>query len=88
MSILRNAITKAAAPAARRSISNSSMTNNAAAVSLGHDGAMSSSSSASSSSGRALKAVAYTVLGSATVVAGVSHLLKDEVIYWTPNTRK
>ncbi|KAG0201764.1 hypothetical protein BGX28_005509 [Mortierella sp. GBA30] len=86
MSIIRNAITKVAAPAARRSISNSSKTNNAA-VSIGHEATVSSSSS-SSSSGRALKAIAYTVLGSATVVAGVSHLLKDEVIYWTPNTRK
>ncbi|KAG0339959.1 hypothetical protein BG004_006600, partial [Podila humilis] len=37
---------------------------------------------------RTVKNVAFTVLGSTAVVAGVSHMLKDEVVYWTPNARK
>ncbi|KAF9193282.1 hypothetical protein BGZ51_003803 [Haplosporangium sp. Z 767] len=87
MSMILQTITKIAAPAARRSISNSCKTNSAASVSLGHNGSMTSSASSSPSS-RTLKTVAQIVLGSTAVVAGVSHLLKDEVIYWTPNTRK
>ncbi|KAI1318572.1 hypothetical protein EDD11_006262 [Mortierella claussenii] len=92
MSMIRTSFSKIAAATARRSISNSSKTNNVATVSIGQDvSSMSSSAAASfspSSSGRAYKAVAYTVLGGTAVVAGISHLLKDEVIYWTPNIRK
>ncbi|GJJ68961.1 hypothetical protein EMPS_01307 [Entomortierella parvispora] len=88
MSMIRNTFAKVA-PAATRSISNSSKTNNAS-VTLGHVANMASESAspASSSSAKTFKAVAYTVLGSTALVAGVSHLLKDEVVYWTPNVRK
>ncbi|KAG0257589.1 hypothetical protein BG011_003869 [Mortierella polycephala] len=87
MSTIRQIITKIAVPAARRSISNSSKTNSAASASLGRNASMASSASPSSSS-RTLKTVAYTIVGSTVVVASVSHLLKDEVVYWTPNPRK
>ncbi|KAF9577439.1 hypothetical protein BGW38_007349, partial [Lunasporangiospora selenospora] len=83
MSMIRSSITKATT--ARRLISNSTKSNNVA-YTLGHEA--SHTAPASSSSSSVLKAVAYTVLGSTAVVAGVSHLLKDEVIYWTPNVRK
>ncbi|KAF9572029.1 hypothetical protein EC968_010434 [Mortierella alpina] len=78
--MIRTSATKAAP---RRFISNS--TRNNAAVSLGHQ-AMASPATASASS--KTKVAAYTVLGSTAVVAGVSLLLKDEVVYWTPNVRK
>ncbi|KAF9145358.1 hypothetical protein BGX30_009368 [Mortierella sp. GBA39] len=81
--MIRNTISKVA-PTATRAISNSTKTN--AAISL-ESSAMPSHSTAAPSNGR-FKAVAYTVLGSTAVVAGMSHLLKDEVVYWTPNVRK
>lgn len=87
MSMIRNTFAKVA-PATTRSISNSSKTNNAS-VTLGHVASMASESAApASSSAKTFKTVAYTVLGSTALVAGVSHLLKDEVVYWTPNVRK
>ncbi|KAF9959006.1 hypothetical protein BGZ72_010446 [Mortierella alpina] len=76
-------IRTSATKAATRFISSSSRNN--AAVSLGHQ-AMTSPANAAASS--RTKIAAYTVLGSTAVVAGVSLLLKDEVVYWTPNVRK
>ncbi|KAG0032897.1 hypothetical protein BGZ81_009844 [Podila clonocystis] len=52
-----------------------------AGVTIAHSEAIASTSSRT-------KTVAYTVLGSTAVVAGASHYLKDEVVYWTPNARK
>ncbi|KAH7054168.1 hypothetical protein BKA57DRAFT_502580 [Linnemannia elongata] len=80
--MIRNTISKVA-PTATRAISNSTKTN--AAISLESSAMPSHNTAAASSNGR-FKAVAYTVLGSTAVVAGISHLLKDEVVYWTPNT--
>ncbi|KAG0050608.1 hypothetical protein BGZ83_004612 [Gryganskiella cystojenkinii] len=86
MSMIRNTLSKVA-PTATRSISNSSKTN--ASISLGHVASMASeSATAPSTSSSTLKAVANTVLGTTAVVAGISYLLKDEVVYWTPNVRK
>ncbi|KAF9941398.1 hypothetical protein BGZ65_003881, partial [Modicella reniformis] len=48
---------------------------------------ISATTNAPSSSPRAAKIAAYTVLGSTVVIAGASRLLKDEVVYWTPNVR-
>ncbi|KAF8929171.1 hypothetical protein BGZ47_001236 [Haplosporangium gracile] len=81
--MIRNTITKVA-PTATRAISNSTKTN--AAISLEASSSMPAHNAAAPSNGR-FKAIAYTVLGSTAVVAGVSHLLKDEVVYWTPNVR-
>ena len=78
--MIRNSVTKAAT---RRFISNS--TRNNAAVSIGHQ-VMTSPATATASS--KIKVATYTVLGSTAMVAGVSLLLKDEVVYWTPNVRK
>ncbi|KAG0366433.1 hypothetical protein BGX24_003687 [Mortierella sp. AD032] len=64
--------------AAKRFISSSVRAN--AAVVINHTAAATSANGA-----KTVKTVAYTVLGSTAVVAGVSHLLKDEVVYWTPN---
>jgi hypothetical protein len=75
MSMIRTAAPKAVN---RRLFSNSARTN--AAASIAHPGAVSSS--------RILKVAAYTAIGSTVVVAGASHLFKDEVVYWTPNVRK
>jgi hypothetical protein len=74
---------RAAGPKAlnRRLFSNSARTN-VAVASIAHN------TSAVSSTSRAAKIAVYTVLGSTAVVAGASHLLKDEVVYWTPNARK
>ncbi|KAF9112630.1 hypothetical protein BGX27_003018 [Mortierella sp. AM989] len=87
MTMIRVPLTKIAMPAAQRFISNSTRVNNIAAQ-IGHESSMASSSTSLSSAGRAFKTVAYTVLGSTAVVAGLSVLFKDEVVYWTPNTRK
>ncbi|KAF9912779.1 hypothetical protein EC991_008641 [Linnemannia zychae] len=84
MSMIRNTLTKVA-PTATRTISNSTKTN--AAISLESSSMPSMNSSSNASTGR-FKTIAYTVLGSTAVVAGFSHLLKDEVVYWTPNVRK
>ncbi|KAF9135464.1 hypothetical protein BGW39_002609, partial [Mortierella sp. 14UC] len=83
MSMIRNTLTKVA-PTATRTISNSTKTN--AAISLESSSMPSMPSSRNASTGR-FKTIAYTVLGSTAVVAGFSHLLKDEVVYWTPNVR-
>jgi hypothetical protein len=83
--MIRNTISKVA-PTATRAISNSTKTN--AAISLEASAAMPSHNASSNASNGRFKAVAYTVLGSTAVVAGISHLLKDEVVYWTPNVRK
>ncbi|KAF9345707.1 hypothetical protein BGX26_002818 [Mortierella sp. AD094] len=84
--MIRTPLSKIAMPATKRFISNSTKVNNVAATAqISHE---TSASASLSSSGRAFKAVAYTVLGSTAVVAGLSHLFKDEVVYWTPNTRK
>ncbi|KAF9912008.1 hypothetical protein EC991_001455 [Linnemannia zychae] len=66
--------------AAKRFISSSSRAN--AAVAINHAAA---APAATSNGAKTAKTVAYAVLGSTAVVAGVSHLLKDEVVYWTPN---
>ncbi|KAG0274059.1 hypothetical protein BGZ95_010140 [Linnemannia exigua] len=84
MSMIRNTLTKVA-PTATRTISNSTKTN--AAISLESSSMPSMNASSNASTGR-FKTIAYTVLGSTAVVAGFSHLLKDEVVYWTPNVRK
>ncbi|KAF9311781.1 hypothetical protein BG003_007030 [Podila horticola] len=76
LSIIRTSVAKAPA----RYISTSAPSR-AATVTIAHSEAMASTSSRT-------KTVAYTVLGSTAVVAGVSHFLKDEVVYWTPNARK
>ncbi|KAG0375972.1 hypothetical protein BGX24_008450 [Mortierella sp. AD032] len=83
MSMIRNTLTKVA-PTATRTITNSTKTN--AAISL--ESSMPSMNSSSNASTGRFKTIAYTVLGSTAVVAGFSHLLKDEVVYWTPNVRK
>ncbi|KAF9114324.1 hypothetical protein BGX27_011144 [Mortierella sp. AM989] len=83
MSMVRSATPKALV--SRRLISSSAKAN-AIAASIGHN--IASSSTSSSSSSRAAKVASYAVLGSTTVAIGVSLLLKDEVVYWTPNTRK
>ncbi|KAF8936524.1 hypothetical protein BGZ58_004060 [Dissophora ornata] len=91
MPMIRSSLFKAAFPAARRTISSSSKTNNIAAVSLGHESSMAASSpsaSSTSAGGRIFKAVVYITAGSTAAVAGISYLLKDEVLYWTPNVRK
>ncbi|KAG9066124.1 hypothetical protein KI688_001343 [Linnemannia hyalina] len=64
---------------AKRLISSSTRAN-AAAVAINHTVA-----AAPSNGAKTAKTVAYAVLGSTAVVASVSHLLKDEVVYWTPN---
>lgn len=64
---------------AKRLISSSARANSAA-VSINDTVA-----AAPSNGAKTAKTVAYAVLGSTAVVAGVSHLLKDEVVYWTPN---
>ncbi|KAG0090359.1 hypothetical protein BGZ93_004241 [Podila epicladia] len=53
----------------------------AATVAIAHSEAIASTSSRT-------KTVAYAVLGSTAVIAGASHVFKDEVVYWTPNARK
>ncbi|KAG0024178.1 hypothetical protein BGZ80_005484 [Entomortierella chlamydospora] len=84
--MIRTPLSKIALPAAKRFISNSTKVNNVVTTAqISHENPMSASSP---SSGRAFKAIAYTVLGSTAVVAGLSHLFKDEVVYWTPNVRK
>ncbi|KAG0364618.1 hypothetical protein BC939DRAFT_527285 [Gamsiella multidivaricata] len=92
LSMIRSSLSKAAMgpAAARRSISASSKSNNlTTVVPLTRETNMTTSASASpSSSRRAFKSVAYTVLGSTALIAGLSHFLKDEVVYWTPNVRK
>ncbi|KAF9142151.1 hypothetical protein BGX30_003272 [Mortierella sp. GBA39] len=65
---------------AKRLISSSTRAN-AAAVAINHTVA----AAAPSNGAKTAKTVAYTVLGSTAVVVGASHLLKDEVVYWTPN---
>ncbi|KAG0210418.1 hypothetical protein BGX28_009327 [Mortierella sp. GBA30] len=70
----------AAKAATRRFISISTRTN--AAASLGHHPVTATPATTRT------KAITYTILGSTAVIAGVSHLLKDEVVYWTPNVRQ
>lgn len=65
---------------AKRLISSSAKVN-ASAVAINHTVA----AAAPSNGAKTAKTVAYAVLGSAAVVAGASRLLKDEVVYWTPN---
>ncbi|KAF9378586.1 hypothetical protein CPC16_011214, partial [Podila verticillata] len=77
MSMIRTSVTKAV-PA--RYISTSAPSRSAT-VAIGRSEAMTSPSSRT-------KTVAYAVLGSTAVVAGASHILKDEVVYWTPNACK
>ncbi|KAG0366562.1 hypothetical protein BGZ54_005197 [Gamsiella multidivaricata] len=84
MSTIRTAAPKALI--ARRFISNSARTQ-AAAVSIGRNNAATVSSHNASAS-RTVKLAAYAVLGSTAVVAAASHLLRHEVVYWTPNVRK
>ncbi|KAF9121618.1 hypothetical protein BGW39_010400, partial [Mortierella sp. 14UC] len=67
--------------AAKRFISSSARAN--AAVAINH--AAAAPTAVTSNGAKTAKTVAYTVLGSTAVVAGVSRLLKDEVVYWTPN---
>ncbi|KAF9086878.1 hypothetical protein BGX23_008530 [Mortierella sp. AD031] len=88
MSMIRNTLTKVSPAATRRAISNSTKTNAAISLESSSSSMPSTASASSSNGGRAYKTVAYTVLGSTAVVAGFSHLLKDEVVYWTPNVRK
>ncbi|KAF9397137.1 hypothetical protein BGX21_009181 [Mortierella sp. AD011] len=84
--MIRTPLSKIALPVTKRFISNSTKVNNVVTTAqISHENPMSASSP---SSGRAFKAIAYTVLGSTAVVAGLSHLFKDEVVYWTPNARK
>ncbi|KAF9360039.1 hypothetical protein BGX26_010689 [Mortierella sp. AD094] len=82
MSMIRIATPKAIV--SRRLIS-SSAKSNAVAASIGHN-IMPSTASPSSSS-RTAKTAGYAILGSTVVATGVSLLLKDEVVYWTPNAR-
>ncbi|KAF9315627.1 hypothetical protein BG003_002847 [Podila horticola] len=83
MSMIRNTIAKAAAPA-RRSISNSTKTNAALSMHAGVESTPAATSATSSSVAKVAKAVVYT----SAVVAGAAYFVKDEVIYWTPNVRK
>ncbi|KAF9924600.1 hypothetical protein FBU30_005448 [Linnemannia zychae] len=64
---------------AKRFISSSARAN--AAVTINHTAAPINSTHGS----KTAKSIAYAVLGGTATVAGVSHLLKDEVVYWTPN---
>ncbi|KAF9905681.1 hypothetical protein BX616_000942 [Lobosporangium transversale] len=66
---------------ARRFISQSSKANAAASIAQ-------NAMPATANGSRTAKAAAYTVLGGGIVVAGAAVLLKDEVVYWTPNVRK
>ncbi|KAG0272490.1 hypothetical protein BGZ95_011760 [Linnemannia exigua] len=66
---------------AKRFISSSARAN--AAVAINQTAARTATASANGA--KTAKTIAYTVLGSTVVVASVSHLLKDEVVYWTPN---
>ncbi|KAF9430506.1 hypothetical protein BGZ94_006452 [Podila epigama] len=87
ISMTRTAIVKAtAAASARRHLSSSISRNQSATVTLTMASEAAAPSS-SASSGTA-KMVAYTVLGSTAVIAGVARIFKDEVVYWTPNARK
>ncbi|KAG0030933.1 hypothetical protein BGZ82_007199 [Podila clonocystis] len=83
MSMIRNTIAKAAAPA-RRSISNSTKTNAALSMHTGVESTAVASTSGSSSAAKVAKVVVYT----SAVVAGAAYFVKDEVVYWTPNVRK
>ncbi|KAF9200775.1 hypothetical protein BGZ49_008994 [Haplosporangium sp. Z 27] len=85
MSMIRTATPKAIA-VSHRFIS-SSAKSNAVAASIGHN-IVPSSASSSSSSSKAVKVAAIAVVGSTAVVSGLSLLLKDEVVVWTPNARK
>ncbi|KAF9336423.1 hypothetical protein BG006_008704 [Podila minutissima] len=76
LSMIRTSVAKTPA----RCISTSAPSR-AATVAIAHSEAVVSTSSRT-------KTVAYAVLGSTAVVAGASHVLKDEVVYWTPNARK
>ncbi|KAF9155553.1 hypothetical protein BG015_009426 [Linnemannia schmuckeri] len=80
MSMIRASTTSTTV--AKRLISSSARAN--AAVAINHTVA-SATPSTTANGAKTAKTVAYAVLGSTAVVAGVSHLLKDEVVYWTPN---
>ncbi|KAG0230248.1 hypothetical protein BGW41_002563 [Actinomortierella wolfii] len=82
--MIRTVISRPSTFGAIRAISNSSKASSPAT--LAHNASESAHYSSSTSS--TAKTVAYTVLGATAVVGGLSALLKDEVIYWTPNTRK
>ncbi|KAF9082654.1 hypothetical protein BGX23_012231 [Mortierella sp. AD031] len=84
MSMIRTS-NSTASTVAQRFISSSARAN--AAVAINHTVAAAPSTAAVAANGsiKTAKTVAYTVLGSTAVVAGFSHLLKDEVVYWTPN---
>ncbi|KAF9977970.1 hypothetical protein BGZ73_004253 [Actinomortierella ambigua] len=81
--MIRTVISRPSTMGAIRTISNSSKANSAAT--LAHNAA---EAGHYASSGSTAKTVAYTALGTVAVVGGLSALLKDEVIYWTPNARK
>ncbi|KAG0276945.1 hypothetical protein BGZ96_003069 [Linnemannia gamsii] len=83
MSMIRTSSTSTTT-VAKRLISSSARANNAA-VSINHTAV---ASAAPSNGAKTAKTVACTVLGSTAVVAGVSHLFKDEVVYWTPNKKQ
>ncbi|KAF9928993.1 hypothetical protein FBU30_001998 [Linnemannia zychae] len=87
MSLIRTTAVKVATPSTMRAISNSTKTNAAISLESTSSNMSAHHTAANSSSGR-FKTIAYTVLASTAVVAGVSHFLKDEVVYWTPNVRK
>ena len=85
MSLIRASTSTSTNAVAKRFISNSARAN--AAVTINHVAAPSTlaSAKAAANGSKTAKAITYTVLGSTVVVAGASHLLKDEVVYWTPN---
>ncbi|KAG0258553.1 hypothetical protein BG011_003220 [Mortierella polycephala] len=83
MPIIRNAAAKATT---HRFISNSARSYNA--VALGHHASPSMANAATSATSRTAKTVAYALLGSTAVIGGFSILLKDEVVYWTPNSNR
>ncbi|KAF9426434.1 hypothetical protein BGZ76_002764 [Entomortierella beljakovae] len=79
ISNMRNTVPKAIT--FQRSISSSARSNSIATPYM-------SSHTTQGSSSRAAKVAGYAVLGSAVAATGASILLKDEVVYWTPNSRK
>ncbi|KAF9185194.1 hypothetical protein BGZ51_002915 [Haplosporangium sp. Z 767] len=83
MSMIRIAAAKATA---RRFISSSARSYNA--VALEHHASPSMATAAIPAASRTAKTVAYTLLGSTAVIGGFSILLKDEVVYWTPNSNR
>ncbi|KAG0056345.1 hypothetical protein BGZ83_005464 [Gryganskiella cystojenkinii] len=83
MSTLIRSTAAAAKTASTHRFISTSMPRNAAVAIEQHTATV-----ASTAPSRSIKTVAYTVTGTAVVAGGAHLLFKDEVVYWTPNTRK